>query len=41
MEISALNNILIHQLQTQMAQQEDQQEKAAQDLTKTLVEENQ
>ena len=41
MEISVINNILIHQLQTQMAQQEDQQEKAAQDLKKSLVDENQ
>ena len=37
MEISALNSILFDQLKTQMAQQEDQQEKAAQDLKKALV----
>jgi len=41
MEISALNSILFDQLKTQMAQQEDQQEKAAQDLKKALVDENQ
>jgi len=41
MEISALNNILFDQLKAQMAQQEDQQEKAAQELKKALVDENQ
>jgi hypothetical protein len=41
MEISAISSLIIQDFKAQMAQQEADQEKAAQELKKALVDDNQ
>jgi CHASE3 domain sensor protein len=41
MQISAISSIMIEDFKNQMAQQEAEQEKAAQELKKALVDDNQ
>jgi hypothetical protein len=41
MDISAVKSLMLHEFQSQMAQQEADQQKAADELKKALVDENQ